>query len=310
MSLKKTFMSYLNTRIDRDWRQALKRLDGAYAPSTMKSYRVNVEIFVSWCDARGYVALPASVETLAEFLIDQAKICSISTIRIRYYAIRKIHRLLDLPDCTSSEEINLVLRRIRRSKFYRPKQAKALIGDHKIKFICAQPPTPWGIRDKAIIALGYDILARRSELVSIKSSDIEFRSDETVRVIIRRSKSDPFGSGRIAYTSRETANLLTDWLNWRGDNKEYLFCPIYQGKALNRSLNATTIKRVIKKAARLAGYDEGDVRQFSGHSMRVGAAQDLLCAGYDTAAIMRAGGWKSVAVLARYLEAAEHNVWV
>lgn len=296
--------------IEPDWRQALKRLDGAYAPSTMKSYRVNVEIFVSWCNARKYQAFPASVETVAEFLADQARTCSISTIKGRFYAIRKVHRLLELPDCTIAEEINLVLRRIRRSKFYRPKQAKALNDGHKIKFISAQPPTPWGIRDKAIIALGYDILARRSELVSIKTTDIEFRSDKTVGVIIRRSKSDPFGSGRIAYTSRETANLLTDWLDWRGENKEYLFCPIYQGKALNRSLNATSIKRVIKKAARLAGYDESDVSQFSGHSMRVGAAQDLLCAGYDTAAIMRAGGWKSIHVLARYLEAAEHNVWV
>ncbi|MBN4046400.1 hypothetical protein JYU02_00190 [bacterium AH-315-P15] len=44
--------------------------------------------------------------------------------------------------------------------------------------------------------------------------------------------------------------------------------------------------------------------------MRVGAAQDLLCAGFDTVSIMRAGGWKSINVLARYLEHAEHNVWV
>lgn len=309
MALTMPIMAHKLFYNEPDWRQELKRLDGAYAPSTMKSYRVNVEIFVSWCNARKYEALPVSVETVAEFLEDQAKSCSISTIRVRLYAIRKIHRLLDLPDCTETEEVNLVLRRIRRSKFYRPKQAKALIGDHKTKFIRAQPPTPWGLRDKAIIALGYDILARRSELVSIKTTDIEFRSDGTARAIIRRSKADPFGSGRIAFTSRDTANLLTEWLNWRGENIEYLFCPIYQGKALNRSLNATTIKRVIKKAAKLAGFDEVDVGEFSGHSMRVGAAQDLLCAGYDTAAIMRAGGWKSVEVLTRYLETAEHNVW-
>jgi len=41
----------------------------------------------------------------------------------------------------------------------------------------------------------------------------------------------------------------------------------------------------------------------------VGAGQDLLCAGFDTAAIMRVGGWKSINVLDRYLELAEHNVW-
>ncbi|OZB12782.1 MAG: hypothetical protein B7X55_13925 [Rhodobacterales bacterium 34-62-10] len=54
---------------------------------------------------------------------------------------------------------------------------------------------------------------------------------------------------------------------------------------------------------------QDEIAAFSGHSMRVGAAQDLLTKGFDTVAIMRAGGWKSVGVLARYLEAAEHNVW-
>ena len=57
------------------------------------------------------------------------------------------------------------------------------------------------------------------------------------------------------------------------------------------------------------GLEPDEVLAFSGHSLRVGAAQDLLCAGHDTAANMRAGGWKSVNVLGRYLELAEHNVW-
>jgi hypothetical protein len=71
----------------------------------------------------------------------------------------------------------------------------------------------------------------------------------------------------------------------------------------------STVKRVIKTAAKRIGLSPEDVAQFSGHSMRVGAAQDLLKIGFDTAAIMRSGGWKSVNVLARYLEHAEHNVW-
>ena len=248
--------------------------------------------------------------TVVAFLEDQANFCAVSTIRQRLYAIRKIHHLLNLTDPTLAEDINLAIRRIRRSKFERPKQAKALNRDHKDKFLHAQPRTPWGLRNKAIIALGYDLLARRSELVAIKTTDIEFRGDGSARAIIRRSKADQFGTGRFAFTSVETANLLTEWLHWRGDTVEYLFCPIYQGKPVNRSLNSTTVKRVIKNSAKLAGFDEGEVAAFSGHSMRVGAAQDLLCAGHGTAAIMRAGGWKSLNVLARYLEYAEHNVWV
>ena len=136
-----------------------------------------------------------------------------------------------------------------------------------------------------------------------------FREDGTARVLIRRGKADPFGHGRTAFTSRHTADLLKAWLEWRGAGFDYLFCPIYQGKAVKRSLSATTVKRLIKASAKRVGLPFETVKKFSGHSMRVGAAQDLLCAGFDTVAIMRAGGWKSVEVLARYLENAEHNVW-
>ena len=67
--------------------------------------------------------------------------------------------------------------------------------------------------------------------------------------------------------------------------------------------------RLVKEGADRAGLDPCEARDFSGHSMRVGAAQDLLRRGFDTAAIMRAGGWTSINVLSRYLAYAEHNVW-
>jgi integrase len=130
-----------------------------------------------------------------------------------------------------------------------------------------------------------------------------------LRALIRRSKSDPFGNGRIAFTSRRTADLVEKWLEWRGPEIDWLFCPIYQGVAVNRDLSTTTVKRLVKTAAKQAGLEPEEVDAFSGHSMRVGGAQDVLQAGHDTAAIMRAGGWKSINVLARYLEQAEHNVW-
>ena len=95
----------------------------------------------------------------------------------------------------------------------------------------------------------------------------------------------------------------------RGPEIAYLFCPIYQGRALDRDLSTTTVKQLIKKSAAAAGLEREEIEAFSGHSLRVGAAQDLLCAGYDAAAIMRAGGWKSVNILGRYLEMADHNVW-
>ena len=58
---------------------------------------------------------------------------------------------------------------------------------------------------------------------------------------------------------------------------------------------------------KILGVENAD--DYSSHSLRVGAAQELLRRGLTTSAIMRAGGWKSVDVLARYLEEAQVNVW-
>ncbi len=292
-----------------DWRSEFKRLEGAYAPSTLKSYYADIEVFETWSLEHGLEPFPAPVPVICQFLEDQAPGKAPSTVRRRLYAIRKAHRLLRLPDPTYDEEINLTFRRIRRAKHTRPKQAKGLTRAYLDAFLAVQPDTPWGLRNRAMLSLGYELLTRRSELVALTSDDLEDRHDGTLRVIIRRSKADPFGEGRIAFTSRKTASLVRDWLDWRGPHISYLFCPIYQGKAMQRSLSTTSVKSLIKSSARKAGLDPDEIDGFSGHSLRVGAAQDLLCAGHDTVAIMRAGGWKSVNILSRYLEHAEHNVW-
>jgi integrase/recombinase XerD len=292
-----------------DWQSEFKRLEGAYAPATLKSYLADVRIFVDWCAVRQICALPAGVATVCAFLEDQATELCPSSVRRRLYAIRKVHRLLRLPDPTWDEEINITIRRVRRSQFNRPRQAKGMTRDYLERCLAALPDTPWGLRDRAMLSLGYDLLTRRSELVALRSDDIELRGDGTLRAIIRRSKADPFGMGRIAFSSRRSAELVGAWLAWRGEKIEPLFCGIYQGKPINRSLGTTKVKLIIKEAIAAAGLPREDIEAFSGHSLRVGAAQDLLCAGFDTAAIMRAGGWKSVNVLGRYLEFAEHNVW-
>jgi site-specific recombinase XerD len=284
-------------------------LAGAYAPATMRSYYSDVEIFVQWCKEEGLTAFPAEVRTVCAFLEAEAPAFAPSTVRRRIYSIRKVHRLLQLPDPTGDEEINLALRRVRRAKLNRPKQAKGLTRSHLDRFIAAQPDSPLGLRNRAMLSLGYECLTRRSELVALRSDDLLWREDGTLRVMIRRSKADPFGQGRIAFTSSRSRELVDAWLARRGPDFEYLFCPVYQGRAIQRGLSCTSVKRLIKQTARAAGYEPDVVDDFSGHSIRVGAAQDLLRAGQDTASIMRAGGWKSLNVLARYLEQAEHNVW-
>lgn len=291
------------------WRSEFLRLDGAYAPSTMRSYFSDVEAFETWCLSKNRDPFPASVDTVCRFLEDQGKEKAPSTVRRRLYGIRKVHQLLRLEDPTFDVDVDLSLRRVRRLRHVRPNQAKGMTREHLDAFLAVQQDFPIGWRNQAMLSLGYDLLTRRSELVALLNENVEWMPDGTLRVLIRRSKSDQFGQGRVAFTSKRSSKLLAKWVDYKGSDIPHLFCPVYQNQAVDRELSSCSIKRIIKEAAEKAGYSKAEVLKFSGHSMRVGAAQDLLKNGNDTAAIMRAGGWKSINILARYLELAEHNVW-
>lgn len=299
------------TRLDSiDWKTQIKRLEGAYAPSTLKGYYTDLSIFVGWCRARGIDWINIGAEELVAFIdAEAARQLTFATIQRRLYAIRRLLWLSQLPDPTLDPEVTLALRRIKRARPMRPAQALGLTEQLLTRLLAAQPDTPWGLRDAAVLALGYDILSRRSELTALKTGDVTWRPDGTLEVVVRRSKSDPFGLGRIAFTSRRAASLVSQWLEWRGPEITPLFCGIYRGRAIDRPLTGSSIKLIVKNSARRAGYDESVVAELSAHSLRIGAAQDLLKRGQDGAAIMRAGGWKSTPVMARYLAAAQHNVW-
>lgn len=100
-----------------------------------------------------------------------------------------------------------------------------------------QPDTLWGVRNRTKLSRGYDFFTRRSELIAIMASGAVWREDRTLKVLIRRSKSDPFGMGRIAFKSTRTAELVHAWLESRGSNIGPLFCGIYHERAIDRALS-------------------------------------------------------------------------
>jgi integrase len=72
--------------------------------------------------------------------------------------------------------------------------------------------TPIGIRNRAIIAVGYDTLCRRCELVALRGEDLSELEDGAMSILVRRAKNDPFGDGRLGYLTPKTATLLRKWL--------------------------------------------------------------------------------------------------
>ena len=290
-----------------DWRQEFKRLERAYSPNTLRSYFACFQSFEDWSTERGYTPIPARPSLVAAYVQSMSPELSPATLRNRICAIRKVHSLLRYEDPTGDELVNLDIRRARRSMTARPRQARGITPEVLQKMIGVQPDNVTGVRNAALLLVGYEILTRRSELTALKLDDLTFLGDGTAKIIVRRGKTDPYGSGRSGHLSRQTVSQLQEWLQCRSPNSDCLFQPIYKNVSIPRSISYTTVKRVILKSLSEAGVD--DVGAYSSHSLRVGAAQELLRRGHSTSTIMRAGGWKSVNVLARYLEEAEVNVW-
>ena len=66
-----------------NWRSEFDRLEGAYAPSTMRAYYADVQAFVDWCAEAGHLPFPAEVGTVCQFIEDQGREKSPSTVRRR-----------------------------------------------------------------------------------------------------------------------------------------------------------------------------------------------------------------------------------
>jgi integrase len=117
---------------------------------------------------------------------------------------------------------------------------------------------------------------------------VQFESDETATVSIPRSKSDPEGDGRVAHLSSRTALLLKRWLTEANIASGPLFRGLHLGHPSGGPLATSSIRRLIKRATQRAGIDASLGKQLSGHSMRIGATQDMMVAGFDALAIMQA----------------------
>ena len=102
-------------------------------------------------------------------------------------------------DHTHSEEVYIAIRRLKRTKCLEHRQAAGINHDVLIRMIDAQPDTLAGTRNRALLSLGYYFLARRSELVAIQNKDLKFTTDGALTGLIRKSKTDQYGRGRLVF---------------------------------------------------------------------------------------------------------------
>ena len=103
------------------------------------------------------------------------------------------------------------------------------------------------------------------------------------------------------YVARDSMALVHVWLERSGVCEGKVFRSLSRG-ILGDGLDAAHVARIFKRMAREADLPAELVHRISGHSTRVGAAQDMVAEGISMAAILNAGRWKTTAMVNRYGE--------
>jgi site-specific recombinase XerD len=177
--------------------EAQEHIENSRAENTRRAYRSDWEDFTVWCRHQGLSPLPASPETVALYLTDCAKGLKPSTLQRRMASISQAHAAAGHTESPiKSALVRSVWRGIRRDKGVAPQgKAPALTADIRVMVNHLPQGKLLGIRDRALLLLGFAGAMRRSELVGLDVEDV-LETEEGLVVTIRRSKTDQEGMGR------------------------------------------------------------------------------------------------------------------
>ena len=289
----------------------IEHIDGAYAPNTIRAYMSDMEEFIRYCSRENYCALPAEPAVIARFLQQTlSQNIKSATINRKVSSIIAIHRLSYLGDPTKHPEVRITLRKIFRQLGRRFDQAFPLTRPLLEKMLAVCSKDLHGLRDRALLLLAYDSMRRRSELIGLRVEDMELNLKDGACILLRKNKTDQLGSGKFIHLSSETIKSIEVWLTAAKITSGFILRGIQPNRVVTSSLCDSRIGRIYKTLAKRAHLSEKIIQGISGHSMRVGGAQDLLALGASLPQIMVKGGWKKTDTVMRYVERVRGNVYI
>jgi len=292
-------------------RKAKSLVAAAKAPATLKAYRNDWRDFESWCRVHNLPALPSTPETVALYIADRASTLASGTITRRLTSIAKAHQaagVTNSPATTRHFVVGETLKGIRRT-IGTAQQGKApLLSADIRRIIIARREDLLGLRDAALVLVGFAGGFRRSELAGIRLCDLKFSADGVV-VSVRKSKTDQEGAGREVGlpfgASPETCPVraLRQWLDRAAIREGPVFRSVGRyGHVSRRGLHTDSIGKLLKRAAGRAGLK---VEELGGHSLRAGCVTQAAMNGVREFVIMRQTGHKAIATLRRYKRSGE-----
>ena len=277
------------------------------AASTRRAYRSDFRIFQAWCEDRGVSSLPAAAETVAAFLASDVEAGSRpSTLGRRVSAIRYAHKLAGHPPPTDDERVKATMRGIRRTVGTAPRKKTPATAERIVAMALATGADMKGLRDRAVLLVGFAGAFRRSELVALNVEDLA-ESEQGFKVIIRHSKTDQEGVGQTIAIIARQRGLPRDGARRRGSTAAGIIAgPIFRsvkkGGAVAGRLPAQSVADIVKTYAERVGLDP---TLFAAHSMRSGFLTSAAKRGASIFKMMDQSRHRSVETLRGYVRDAE-----
>lgn len=280
----------------------VRYLQASLSEATKRAYRADVLAFLS---SGG--SIPATQVQIARYLAALAQELSPVTLQRRAVAIGKAHVAQGCADPTKGSHVRATLRGIRRLHGRPQRQAAPLLREDLLAVVDALPDSLMGVRDRALLLVGFAGGFRRSEVVGLDVEDVAFVPDGLL-VTLRRSKTDQEGAGRkvgIPYgrTRACPVKALRTWLDKAEVASGPIFRPVSKGGQIgSRALTDQSVNLVLRKCAARVGLP---CERLSGHSLRAGLVTSAAKAGVSSWKIRQQTGHRSDAMLQRYIRDAD-----
>lgn len=276
----------------------------AFPPNSLAAYSKCWSNWASFCDHQGYPRLPTTAERIDQFF-DHAieRGWKRATIELHLSTLALAHRAAALPNPLDTFEGELILRAMRRNPAIpaAQRQAGGLTWDLLSRILSVLDLGRLiELRNAALVSTGYDMMARPSELTALQWGDLTQEPDGSGRMLLGRSKTDQEGRGHVSYLAPDTMDLLRRWQDETSLRDGAVFRSVPRSNQLNRFASSLSVRDVSRIVKACVSRIDLDCANYSGHSMRVGQAQDILAAGMSMPEIMQAGRWKSPAMPMRY----------
>lgn len=278
----------------------------ADATNTQRAYASDWKQFLSWCKRRKKDPLPANPDDIALYIrhCAEKQRLKISTVQRRLSAISEAHKRNGFETPTTEWVVKNTLKRLRRELGKPAKGKKPILVEDLKKMLSHCPPSLSGLRDKAVLLIGYTGAFRRSDLVSIDIDDIT-SSDEGIVVLVRQGKTDQKRTGRkvaIPFGKDPKTCPVRALLAWL-DAANIVDGPVFRamtraGTPRTTALSDRMVAEIVKKYCK---HINKRVALFAGHSLRSGLATSAAIAGASERSIQQQTGHKSLMVLRRYI---------